>query len=69
MKERYDNKNFSNESTEDLIKCKFVDICKLNTTQLIDQVKPWCSDLRSLEESSSYCIIRTKALKILGIDE
>ena len=50
-------------------KCEFVDTCRLNTNLATNQSKSWCYDLGSLDKSACYCIIRSRALKLLGFDE
>ena len=58
-----------------MVKCEFFDICKhkfimpknnLITLKKEDlDIKYHCTDIKSLEESFAYCIIRKKVLDIL----
>ena len=58
MKEEHTKSDFSNEINKELIKCEFVTMCRLRFSTESNQVKSWCNDIKSLDKSSSYCIIR-----------
>ncbi len=47
------------------IQCEFFDICKHKYININQQVKYHCTDIKSLDESYTYCIIRKKVLDIL----
>ena len=51
---------------EELITCEFIDLCEHKYTNGNNQVKYHCNDLKSLDDSFAYCIIRKEVYKALG---
>ena len=56
--------NPKNQPKEKKIQCEFFDMCKHKYTNE-NAIKYHCNDIKSLEKSYAYCIIRKKVYDIL----